>query len=162
MFQTFVETDFRLVPDELPGLGDVGERVHHVTLSTRDVVGGDLFSEQVVDRRDDVVDADFLSAGDVDGLAFCFTCIGCEDICVDDVFDEREIARLRTVAVHRRRLVVENGRHKRGDGGCVLTLRVLPRSEDIEIAQGDCFETEALVEGATIHLAGEFLDGVRA
>ena len=52
-----------------------------------------------------------------------------------DVVDEAEVSRLPTVPVDRRRLLPEGrGDELRDDGG-VVALRILARTEDVEVAQ---------------------------
>ena len=68
---------------------------------------------------------------------------------------EREIARLQAVAVDHRTLPAEHGRDEQRNDGRVGAVGVLPRSEDVEVADADRLETIGGREGLAIILGGQ-------
>src|SRR5215470_11559657 len=58
-----------------------------------------------------------------------------QEIGGDHVVDVGEVSRLRPVAVDLERLALDRPEDEARDHRCILTLRILSRSEDVEIAQ---------------------------
>ena len=83
------------------------------------------------------------------------------EVRVDDVRDVREVARLLAVAVDRDRLARGDRRDEARHDGGVLRGRVLPRPEDVEVAQRDRLELVDAAEAHAVALGGELRDGVR-
>src|SRR5436190_6760129 len=92
--QALVEVDRGLVAEDVAGLGDVGERVAHVARARIDVEGFDLLAGQRRNPAEDLVEADALAAGYVEGLARGPRSLGGEQVGVDRVVDVGEVARM--------------------------------------------------------------------
>ena len=79
---------------------------------------------------------------------------------MDGVGDEREITSLQTVAEHLRAHSFANALCKERDDCCVWGVMALARSEDIEVAQADGFETVAVAPCTHQVFAGKLGVGV--
>src|SRR5690606_8038893 len=79
---------------------------------------------------------------------------------LDYVLDVNEVTRLLAVAEDGGALAAEHLAHKDGDHGRVLARRILPRAVDVEVAEADRFEAEALAERLAVVLAGDLRRGV--
>src|SRR5262249_58115659 len=85
----------------------------------------------------DVQQADAIAAADVERLAGRRGRPGGEQVGLDDVVDIREVSRLRAVAVHLERLAAKAPLDEARDDRSVLGLRILTRSEDVEVPEPD-------------------------
>src|SRR5262245_17243547 len=95
----------------------------------------ELSSQDRLESRDDLQQAHATAAADVEGLARRPGCLGGEQVGLDDIVDVGEVAGLRAVAVHFERLTAQPPLDEARDDGRVLRLRVLPRAEDVEVAE---------------------------
>src|SRR5262249_31909986 len=119
------EIDGRGVAEDGPGARDVGQRVLHVAGPVGLVDGLDLAAEDVRQARDDVEERDALAAGDVEDLSGRVGRRAREEVRLDGVVDETEVARLMTVAVDGRAAPLERRGDEARDDRRVLRLRVL-------------------------------------
>ena len=82
---------------------------------------------------------------------------GCrEQIGLHDVADVAEIAGCFAVAIDRDRRSAKHRIHPARNHGCVSTLGILTRAEDVEIAQANASQTVATVEHLGIQLVEIF------
>jgi len=95
------------------------------------------------------------AAGDVDRLPGGERGPRRQQIGLDHVVHVGEIARLLPVAIDERALPAEDVREEDGNHGRVLGIRRLPRTEHVEVAQGDGLEAVHVVEYPEIFFAGE-------
>ena len=84
-----------------------------------------------------------------------------EQVCVHDVRDKREVARLGPVAEDDRRVAVQGGRDEQGDHGAILRIEVLARAEDVEVAQHHGLESIRPPERLAVGLARDLRRGIR-
>src|SRR5437870_6627482 len=80
---------------------------------------------------------------------------------LDDVREEREVARVPAVAEDDGGRAVQCGGDKQGDNGAVVRLEALAWSENVEVAQYHRFEPVGPPEGLAIRLPREFGGRVR-
>src|SRR5436305_5850238 len=107
----------------------------NVTRPCRSVDRVDGCAEFVAKAARQLVERDPLAAGDVvDTTADAIGFEGC-DVRVDDVVDVREVARLLAVAEDHGRLAMTIGPDEPWDHRRVFGLRILPRTEDVEVAK---------------------------
>ena len=92
------------------------------------------------------------AAGDVE--CSCLAGFARANVCVHYVFHEREVSALRAIPVNRHRSVTENRRYKFRNYSRVLGIRVLARSEHIEVAQGNGGYAVDLLKHRAVELAG--------
>ena len=110
--------------------------------------------------RQEFKQAEARAAGDVDHFAAEGVGDGAgEEVGVDGVCDKGEVASLQTVAEHLRAHSFANALCKERDDCCVWGVMALARSENIEVAQADGFETVAVAPRAHQVFTGEL--GVR-
>src|SRR5205807_959106 len=76
-----------------------------------------------------------LAASNIDRATDRPRCIGRQQIPLDDIIDVREIARLLAIAKNCRTTPVENLGNKFRNHGRILALRILPRTEHIEVSK---------------------------
>ena len=112
------------------------------------------------DRVPELVEGRAAPGRDVDHRARRALGIGGEQVRAHGVVHEGEIARLLAVAEDRGALSGERGADEARDHRRILALRILPRAEDVEVAQRDGLETvQARVEAA-VELARMLLERV--
>jgi len=81
---------------------------------------------------------------------------------VDHVVDVREVTALQAVAVDARRLAVQEGLDEAGNDGGIGGIRALPRTEDVEVAQGHALQVEAGSENAAEVLSMDLVGRIGA
>ena len=99
--ETLVDVEARLVADELPGTGDVGERVAHVTDAGSGVGGLDGLPGDLADLVHERVQRDALAARDVHDPSRRLRGGAGREVRLDRVLDVAEVARLLAVAEDR-------------------------------------------------------------
>ena len=96
--------------------------------------------KRAVDSVHELQQVERLAAGDVDRAADRSRRVGGQQVAVDDVVDVREVARLLAVAEDRRPPAGQHFGDELRDHGRVLALRILPRAEDVEVADRHRFQ----------------------
>ena len=159
--QAFVERDLRLEAEQVyargrgrPGCGARRRRAPGRGSARRS--SGDL-----LERREQLVQRDAAAAGDVDHVARRLRRVGREQVGAHGVGDEGEVAALLAVAVDARGLAAQARRREARHHGGVLALRILARSEHVEVAERDGLESVELVIEPAIDLARVLLERVR-
>src|SRR5215213_8253429 len=102
--QAVAERDARLEADHPPRLADVGPRVAHVACARWQELLLDVAPDEVADRVRELEHGRLLTRSDVQHRAARVGCVPGEEVAVDHVLDEREVARLSSVAVDAHRL----------------------------------------------------------
>lgn len=133
-FEAFPEVDLGVVVEEFLGLRDVGVGVVHVARTRVVVDGVDVGAEQVVEGVDEFVDGDAAATADVERFAGDVA-LGGEDVRLDGVIDEGEVAGLLAVAVDDGTLAVEHEVDELRDDRSVVAVGVLARAEDVEVPE---------------------------
>ena len=87
--------------------------------------------------------------------------VGGQQVGLDGVAHVAEIARLPPVAVDHRLPAGEHGRDEQRDHGRVGAVGVLPRPENVEVAQGDGFESVGGGECLAVKFRGQLGGGIR-
>src|SRR5262249_38245566 len=90
-----------------------------------------------LEPRDDLQEAHTIAAAHVEAPARRLGCLGGQQVGLDDVVDVGEVAGLRAVAVHFERLTAQPPLDESRDDRRVLRLRILARTEDVEVAEPD-------------------------
>ncbi len=150
-----------LVADEIFGGLDAGLAVHYFGGAWRGEIAIWFFVEVFCDGVEEVEEAETFATGDVDGFA-TEGLVGCagEEVGVNGVGDVCEVACLSAIAVDGGFFVLEERiGEARKDGG-VGGIRALAWAEDVEVAEADAGETEAVAVGAEEMFACEFCGGV--
>src|SRR5437660_1498443 len=83
-----------------------------------------------------------------------------EEICLHDIRDEGEVARLPAVAEDHRRGAAQGGGNEQRHDGSVMRVEILTRSENVEVAQHDRLEPMRAPERLAVRLARQFGRGV--
>ncbi len=96
-----------------------------------------------------------LAVGDVDDLTGDARGLRRAQVRVHDVGDVGEVARLFAVAVDDGALAGQQRRDEARDDAGILRAGVLPRAEDVEVAQGHRLEAVGARPHLTVELAGE-------
>src|SRR5919197_4525782 len=149
--EPLVEGDERRVAQEPLALRDVRERVGHVARARRPVPARQAPPEDRLELRDDLEQAHPVTAADVEHLAADAGRARGEQVGLDDVVDVREVPRLGAVAVDLEGLPAEAPEDESGNDRGVLGLRVLPRTEDVEVAEPDRLDAvEARPDGCVL------------
>src|SRR5262245_40658797 len=133
--QTFGQSDQREVADQVFGARDGCERMADVAGARLLVAGGKIRPDDLLQFGKKLIDRDPLAYPQVDDLSDRFSRFSRAQVRVDHVRDVREIARLLAVAINHRRNAREQGRDEFRDHAGIRRRRVLPRPEDVEIAQ---------------------------
>src|SRR5262245_19284170 len=133
--QTFGQSDQREVADQVFGARDGGERMADVAGARLLVAGGRIRADDLLQFGEQLIDRDPLAYPQVDDLSDRFSGFSRAQVRVDYVRDVCEVARLLAVAINHRRNAREQGRDEFRDYAGVGRRRVLPRTEDGEIAQ---------------------------
>src|SRR5207245_2685714 len=154
------EIHLRAIAEQPLRLRDVGERVAHVARARRGVGARQAAVEEVADRVGDGDERVARAAGDVEDLARHPRRRHREQVSLHHVVDVGEVARLLAVAVHLERLARERLGEEARDHGRVLRLRVLPRPEDVEVAQAHRLEPVEAREGLAVVLRRQLGDRV--
>ena len=133
-------------------------RVHDVAGPWRFVARRRSAADRVPDRRRELVDRGHLSPRDVVGLAAgCRVGVRRPQVRIHRVGDISEVPALRAVAIDDRGLAGQVCPEETRDHRGVGPVRILPRAEDVEVAQPD--ELHAVAAGED---AGElFVHGLR-
>ncbi len=84
-----------------------------------------------------------------------------QQIALHNVANKSEVARLTTIAIKRWALTAEQAGDEQWNHCRVRTGRILAWAEHVEVTQADGFQTEAMVKGLQIQLAGKFGGRVR-
>src|SRR4051812_5268337 len=157
-----VERHRRRVPEDPLRLREIGPGVPEVAGARRLLPAVHRLAEDLADRRRDGVHARGSAGGDVEDLPARTARLTGPHGGVDDVADEREVARLLAVPEHVDRLAGGDPRDEERDCGCVLRHGALPWAEDVEVAKDDALER--LVDTREAHavpLRRELCDAVR-
>lgn len=155
------EIDADLEAEIVLGAGDCGEGMLYVAGAVGFENGLYGCAHYVVDGLDELDKGETLSAGDVVDFSGSIFCGAGEDIGADVVIDIGKIPGLEAIAKDNRRFPLFDHADKFGDDGAVLGGWILFGAEDVEISEGDCFESVNLVEDPAIGFSTEFADGIR-
>src|SRR3989442_2437247 len=139
------------------------EGVAHVASARRVVLGFDVDADEIGDALPQRANTRCDAAPDVEHFAGDLTrrCVTREEICLDDVRDECEVARLLAVTEYHGSRAAERGGDEQRDNSAVLRLEVLARSENVEVAQDDGLKSVSAPEGLAVCLPSKFGRGVR-
>ena len=147
-----------IIPERLPGPGDVGERVPDVARTWRLVDGIAPGADDIHKGGCKLVEADPAAAGDVKGPPD--VALHRPDVRLDHVGDEGEVAGLLPVAVDDRGLPIEQPGDELRDHRRVLGLGVLAGAVDVEVAQEYCPDAEEVREDLPVTLVRKLGDRV--
>ena len=101
----------------------------------------DLGAQQLVEHGDQLQQARAAAVGHVEHPAGHVRRVGRQQVAMHDVGHIREVARLPAVAIDRRLPAGQHGRDEQRNHGRVLAVRILPRAEDVEVADRHGLET---------------------
>src|SRR5215471_16675324 len=99
------------------------------------VTGGEVRANNLLQFAEQLVERYPLANSKVDDLSDSFSGFSCAQVRINHISDVCEITRLLAVAINHRRIAVEKGRDEFRDHPGIWRRRVLPRPEDVEIAQ---------------------------
>ena len=114
-----------------------------------------------VHRAQQLVQRNAAAGRDVDDLAGRLRRLAGAQHAVDDVGDVGEVARLLAVAVDDRLAVLEKRRREERDDAGVRRSRILPRTEDVEVANRHRLEAVQPREHLAVLFGDELLQRVR-
>jgi hypothetical protein len=161
--QTVLEVDERGVAEQAPRLGDVGLGIAHVAGA-----GGLEFrlqarAERRVDRLDQVEEADPPAGAHVEcDAAERLLGLHRQQVRGHGVGHVSEVARLAAVAVDQGEATLGHEPGEERDDAAIGAGRVLPRAEDVEVAEAHPVQAHRLRIDPDIILAGELAGGIRA
>ena len=162
--KTLMKINLRLVAERLAGERDVGQGVADVAGARLRIGGLAGVAGESAETFEGLVEGDALARGDVDGEAgdFFGRGGGGEQVGVDDVGDEGEVAARLAVTIDSGLLACEHFAAEDGEDAGVVRRWVLIRAEDVEVAESDSFKAVDAREGAHVIFAGKLGDGIGA
>ena len=154
--QPRLEVDLRPIAEQPPGGGDVGQAVADVARRAAgrcSARGGD--ADLAAERRPGAARRrDAVAGGHVDGWPASPRALQRAQVRRRTTFVHvREVAALQPVAVDHRPLPGEERGDEEADHAAVGRARVLPRAEDVEVAQGQRLQAVEAVEDPEVVLA---------
>ncbi len=158
----------RLVSQQALGFASVGEAVSHVARTKIAVFGLGVgwyakWHQVVPHQGKQLFEGSAVAHGHVvDLVSGIFAGSRCQQVGLDGVLNEREVAAGFTVAVDEDCLAFEQGRYPFGNHGCISPIRVLTRAKDVKVAQAYGLKAIAAGKHAGIQLVDVFCHRVGA
>ena len=142
------------------GQRDVGQGMFDVAGTAGFVARGHLAAAQLAQQVEHAVELGGRATGDVEHPPHRPRRLGRQQVGLDDVVDVAKVARLLAVAEDHRLALGERGRDEPRDHGGVLRGGILPRSEDVEVAEHHRLDPHGAGIHLTVELAGQLRDRV--
>src|SRR5438034_3774766 len=158
--QPGLEIDARLPAQQVACAVDVRPGVADVAISLSVVLALDLLAQHGPDRVRELVDARPAAGRDVEDEPTHAAGVGGDQIRLDDVGDECEVALLLAVPVDGDRPLLADRGHEARDDGRILRRRVLVRTEDVEVTQRDRLDRIDPGEADAVPLGRELRDSI--
>lgn len=158
--QTFAEIDAGLVAETLLCERDVSEGVANIAGARLGMLDGSVVAGEFAQQSDNLIEGDAMAGGEIHDLAADGIGMRGQQVALDGVLNEGEVAALLAVAVNDGHLAGKHAATEDGENAGVLRGGILMRTEDVEVAQADGFKAVDAGEGTHVVLAGELGDGV--